>query len=186
MAELLIVLAILGVIATFTIPKILAAQQNSQSRALAKEAAATMAQAFQKAQLEGTITSTSSVQDLTPYINYVSIDSSGTSIDAPPNVSGRTCTVNNICLQLHSGSILWLPNQQFGGTSTLHAINYEFDPIPGQQTSSTVDGPYKSIQFELYFNGQTTTYGSVKPGSSINGNSPYNPVSNRDPSWFMW
>lgn len=41
LAELLIALAILGVIAAFSIPKVLSAQQNQTYNAIAKEAAAT-------------------------------------------------------------------------------------------------------------------------------------------------
>lgn len=44
LAELLIALAILGVIATFTIPKILQSQQNSQIKSVAKESYASISQ----------------------------------------------------------------------------------------------------------------------------------------------
>lgn len=44
LAELLIALAILGVIATFTIPKILTTQQNSKYNAMAKEVASSFAE----------------------------------------------------------------------------------------------------------------------------------------------
>ena len=46
LAELLISLAILGVIATFTIPKILTSQQNSQKAAVTKEVIAMISGAF--------------------------------------------------------------------------------------------------------------------------------------------
>lgn len=42
LAELLIALAILGVIATFTIPKILQAQQNQEKHAIYKETIAAL------------------------------------------------------------------------------------------------------------------------------------------------
>lgn len=48
LAELLIALGISGVIATFAIPKILAAQTNGKYKAVAKEAAGTMWQTEQE------------------------------------------------------------------------------------------------------------------------------------------
>ena len=47
LAELLIALAILGVIATFTIPKILDSGTDSKRNAIAKEIAATVSGAYQ-------------------------------------------------------------------------------------------------------------------------------------------
>lgn len=47
LAELLIALSILGVIATFTIPKVLQSQQNGKYNTMAKEAIATISQAYQ-------------------------------------------------------------------------------------------------------------------------------------------
>jgi prepilin-type N-terminal cleavage/methylation domain-containing protein len=58
LAELLIALAILGVIATFTIPKVLQSQQNGQKIAIFKETIAAIQQAQDKEQLEGGVTPT--------------------------------------------------------------------------------------------------------------------------------
>lgn len=74
LAELLIVLAILGVIATFTIPKILVAQQNQQYNAIAKETAGSIAAAFSTMQLNGLVTTSTKPSDFTPYLNYVYLD----------------------------------------------------------------------------------------------------------------
>ena len=52
LAELLIALAILGVIATFTIPKILDSGSNSQWNAIGKEAAAMVSGAYQSYKLD--------------------------------------------------------------------------------------------------------------------------------------
>lgn len=46
LAELLISLAILGLIATFTIPKIMSAQQNNEYSAIAQEDIATLSAAL--------------------------------------------------------------------------------------------------------------------------------------------
>lgn len=57
LAELLISLAILGVIATFTIPKIIKAQQDAKFNAIAKEAATMVTGAYQQYQSQNTPTS---------------------------------------------------------------------------------------------------------------------------------
>src|SRR4051812_4621592 len=71
LAELLIALAILGVIATFTIPKILQNQQNQQLNAAGKEAISAMAGAYQSYRIQNTVPATFTSLSLTPYLNYV-------------------------------------------------------------------------------------------------------------------
>lgn len=56
LAELLIALAILGVIATFTIPKVLTSQNDSKRTAVMKEAVATLNNVLQQGLLEGGVT----------------------------------------------------------------------------------------------------------------------------------
>lgn len=71
LAELLISLAILGVIATFTIPKILSSQQNGQYNAEAKEVASMISGAYQAYSLNNTVSGSTTLGALTPYMNYV-------------------------------------------------------------------------------------------------------------------
>ncbi|WP_373531254.1 type II secretion system protein [Vampirovibrio sp.] len=56
LAELLIALAILGVIATFTVPKILNAQQDSRKKAVFKETLAALSNLTYEAAREGSVT----------------------------------------------------------------------------------------------------------------------------------
>jgi len=55
LAELLIALAILGIIATFTIPKILSAQAEQKKRAILKECYATVTSLFIEGRRSGDI-----------------------------------------------------------------------------------------------------------------------------------
>lgn len=71
LAELLIALAILGVIATFTIPKILATQTNGKYNAMAKEAAGMVSDAYRLYKASNTVSASTKPSDLTPYLNYV-------------------------------------------------------------------------------------------------------------------
>lgn len=184
LAELLIALAILGVIATFTIPKILSSQQNNSNVAKAKEVASMISGAYQKAQLDGAVTSTTKPSDLTPYMNYISMDSSGTVIDHIPGFASSICDSSTPCIKLHNGGIVWLyDTESFGGTTPLNVLAFRFDPDFSQNTVSTADGPLKAVEFELYYNGQLTTRGLIKAGTT-GSIAPF--VSHPDPSWFQW
>lgn len=67
LAELLIALAILGVIAVFTIPKVLNSQQDSQKRAVLKEAVASLYQICEIGANEGSLDATTSGTQLGTY-----------------------------------------------------------------------------------------------------------------------
>ena len=183
LAELLISLALLGVIATFTIPKVMVGFQNQQSLAEAKETVAMMTGAFQKAQADGIITGDTRLSDLTPYLNYVKSDTSGTIIDNIPLVSTTICSSGDICLILHNGGVLVLHNNYtFTGSGLPYggALEFTFDPDYQNNTTSTADGPLKAVQFDLYYDGFLTTRGQTRPGSGFGG------PSTLDPSWFSF
>jgi prepilin-type N-terminal cleavage/methylation domain-containing protein len=185
LAELLIALAILGVIATFTIPKILSSQQNGEKVAKAKEVAGMISTAYQQLQLGSTITSGTKPSDLIPYLNYVKQDTSGTVIDAVPGYASYTCNASSPCLWLHNGGVLWCHSSSFGGTSSLNVMEFVFDPAPNNNTTSTSDGPLKAVQFGIYYNGFLTSRGQFKVGSAASsGALVLDP--NYDPSWFIW
>lgn len=57
LAELLIVLAILGLISAFAVPKLLSAQKSSKKQVVFKETFATMSQLAHKAKLESKMNS---------------------------------------------------------------------------------------------------------------------------------
>ena len=185
LAELLISLAILGVIATFTIPKIMAGQQNSQNVAIAKEAAAMISGGYQKALIDGAITSNTKAADLTPYFNYVSMDTA-TTVDGVPSYSGNTCSATTPCIRLHSGAVIWLENASFAGTNSTNLIQFLVDPNGRQDITTTADGPGKSIVFDLYYNGFITTRGQAKANSCYSAGCGWGPSSSYDPSWFSW
>lgn len=129
LAELLIALALLGVIATFTIPKILNAQQSSASLAKAKEVAAMISGAYQQAQAAGNASSSTKPGDLTQYMNYVKLDTSGTLIGAYPSWAGtagggtNACDATRPCLILHNGG-LQLNDAAFGGQTSRIKFNF--------------------------------------------------------------
>lgn len=77
LVELLIALAILGVIATFTIPKIVSAQQIDKKRTIFRETIATLADAQHKALINGELSKSTNVsQAILPKLNGIKVCSS--------------------------------------------------------------------------------------------------------------
>ena len=183
LAELLIALAILGVIATFTIPKILYSSQNSQYNAIAKESAAAVSGAYQLYQQNNQVTGSTKVSDLTPYLNYVSVDTSGSNIDDSQGLGSITCNSTNICLRLHNGAVLlYYSTMAFGGTSPTNAIWFNLDP-DGRVTDG-ING--KSVQLWVYYRGKLTTVGNIDPNSCWSSGCNASPLPSLDPPWFSW
>ncbi len=180
LAELLISLALLGVIGTFVIPKILTSSQNAQYNTTAHEAASVIAAGFSQYKLQNQLTSSTKFGDLTPYLNYVKIDSSGTLINhATDTTSTAACDNANPCLILHNGGRLRYESCTFGGTTEPYAVRLMFDP----------DGIYvsgfQSIGFILYPTGRLASYGKMLNPTTTCGSS-FGPVASWDPAWFSW
>lgn len=184
LAELLIALAILGVIAVFTIPKVLVAQQDAKYNAIGKEAAGMLSGAYEAYRLQTSPSSSTRTRDLTPYMNYVSVDTVSM-VDSHQAQTDFSCATQVTCLKLHNGATLFYASTaQFGGTATTNAIWYYLDP-DGRETDGTTNGPGKSVVFYLYFNGKLRTWGTLEPNTYGNGN-PWTADPNRDPPWFSW
>jgi len=185
LAELLISLAILGVIATFTIPKILSTQQNSQYNATAKEAVSAVAGAYTLYKQNYTLSSSTTFGDLTPYLNYVKLDSSGALIDDLYTHSTADCDTGSFhyCLRLHNGATLMYFYDNFGGTGTTNGIFFNVDP-DGMVTDGTTNGPGKAIQFWLYYNGRISSSAQIV-ANTCSSSGCHSPGS-VDPPWFQW
>jgi prepilin-type N-terminal cleavage/methylation domain-containing protein len=173
LAELLIALAILGVIATFTIPKILSSSANGQNTAIAKEAASMVSGAFQNLALNNGISSTNTGADLTQYMNYVSVVTTGASGTV---MTGAACTATLQCLKLHNGGVMMVDTGlQFGGTAAANGIYVNVDP-DGTGTAT-------AISFIQYANGRMTTRGQAGGAPTTGGTLTISPVTS-DPSYL--
>ncbi|MEB3287137.1 MAG: prepilin-type N-terminal cleavage/methylation domain-containing protein [Vampirovibrionales bacterium] len=177
LAELLIALLILGVIATFTIPKVLVAQSSSRDKAIAKEAAAMVAGAFAMYKLDNTITN-QWMYDFTPYMNYVSRDSVSY-IDDSPGYPIVQCRTWRPCLRLHSGAIMLFDEDRIGGAGTNNGLWFTIDP-DGKSGSANL-----SVTFVIYANGKLRTWGTMESPTLTNSNT-YHPNPSVDPAWFSW
>ncbi len=150
LAELLIALAILGVIATFTIPKILNATGTAQNTAIAKEAASMVSGAFSEQQLTSGVTTATTAGVFLQYMNYVSLGS-GTTVQTDGAACTSSLTAGIDCLKLHNGGVLsFNATNSPGSNTTTGAWLFNIDPDgSGAQTGATL------VQ---YYSGRFTTY----------------------------
>lgn len=187
LAELLIALAILGVIATFTIPKILTTQRDSKYLAIAKEDISTISGAYTSYKLNNAASSTTKIDDFTSYINYVKLSTTLLIDDNPNDSSSLDCSDTNfVCLVMANGStILYHKYESFGGTASTNAIFFQIDPNSQLDVNSTADGPGKGLGIRLFYNGRLATEAEI-PASTEDVWGPAGPTANGDPSWFSW
>lgn len=189
LAELLIALAILGVIATFTIPKVLTAQQDAKYSSIAKEAASTVSHAFLAYQHEnpGFSLQTFWSSDIVPYMNYISVTTDGSRDVDGAATDGMTlpCTGPMNCIKLHNGATMYYWPQTFCETSDHTAVWFRIDP------DSVADGKYEAVGFFLYPNGRLTSQNNVENPTRWGWGWPTcqqasMPGGNQDPFWFSW
>ena len=178
LAELLIALSILGVIAAFTIPKVLQSQQDERKRAITKEVMATLSQALQAARLDGTLTNTMTASSLTPYMNYTAVLAAGTTFDERPNYLGPTFTcAASSCIRLHNGAVLTPMNgSTFISNATTCATNGYVDYT--LDADGTYTGTADSIRLRLTYEGRAGTRAYTSCAGTGN--------SADDPSWFSF
>ena len=183
LAELLIALLILGVIATFTIPKVLQSQQSSKWNSMAKEMVGMISGAYQAYSQDNTVGSNFSAAGLTPYFNYIATDNTVT-IDGPPGgLCSPTidCSDGDIdCFKMHNGGMIAYNNTEtFSGTTSINGVQIVFDP------SGTFTNDLDAVDFILFYNGRLSAFGFLNTGyTSSFGAAPPNACS--APSWFSW
>jgi len=189
LAELLIALAIMGVLMTFTVPALIGSANSNLSgkqSAMAKDVAYMLVSAYEQyRQANPTVSTNTTGGALTPYMNFVKTDTSSV-IDTHPNDGGnvsRTCSATQMCLKLHNGGILMLNQESFAGTATTNTIQFTFDPNASALSSGTADGPNKAVQFELYYDGTVRTRGNAKSGTAHSMSGGFSACS-CDPAWF--
>ena len=189
LAELLIALGILGVVATFTIPKVLNAQQDSQWNSIAKETAGTLSGAYAAYRRQNVDVTGMTLEDLAPYLNYVKRETilSVDSYQEDPIISFDCSDAAKYCYKLHNGAILYTNgfSSYFRGMASNDAIVFFLDP-DGRVTDGTADGEGKAVTFWLYTNGRITTYAGITSGTDAGTTTGYTPDASYDPPWFSW
>lgn len=190
LAELLIALAILGVLATFTIPKILATQARSHSNSAAKEIAAAVSAAYNnyKTNLGTPVPSTATLDVIKPYINYLKQDTTS-QVQDHPGASGVVwdCSSSSLtCLKLaNGGTVFWFNDQTFNGTGNTNGLTFYFDPDGANIGSIVASNPSVSVCFILYYNGKVVDRNNALAGTN-NSYWSVGPGSTYNPTWFSW
>lgn len=184
LAELLIALAILGVIATFTIPKVLQSQQDTRAKAIVKEAFAAVSASYQAYSVNIAPSASTRMADLTQYLNYVKVDTT-TTVDFAACAGTTSCSGTHTCLKLHNGAMLYFPSTvQFGGTASTNALKFLVDP-DGVVTGAS-DDTGKAVGGYIYLNGNIRSRADIFPNTSYVGGGPDGPMPSCDPSWWSW
>ncbi len=168
LAELLIALAILGVIATFTIPKILNAQQDQKKTAIAKEMMGAAGEVYLKKRADGSLISATGA-DFARQMNYVKMDATTVIDDAPSTGWGSLdcATWWAKCFVMHNGSIVGSDDTgPMGGTTEGNSIWLLVD------TEASYQGDHNGFWIKVHGNGWITTDWLDRP--------------NLEPSWFHW
>jgi prepilin-type N-terminal cleavage/methylation domain-containing protein len=187
LVELLLTLAIMGLLMAFTIPALFqmpASKQTAKYTQMARNAAFMILSSYERYKTaNSTVLSTVTPSNLTPYMNYVKVDSTST-IDSYNGATTDNCaTANFTCLRLHNGGMLAYQNlEAFGGTNTTNAIYFKFDP-DGRQTDNTTNGPGKALVVFLQYNGTLHSWGTL-PTTVQSSTSSYSATPTNDPVWF--
>ena len=192
LVELLITLAIMGVLAALTIPPLFqmpASSSYNRYSTIAKDTEFMILTAYEAYRAQnGGGNKNMQFKDLTPYFNYVSLDTStSTVIHGPPQGSGYSGTQNcgtqfvgtYYCYRLHNGAIVWFWDTfNFGNTNTTNAIWFNIDPDGS--------GPAAALQVFLTYPGYIYTAKTMPTTMSMGyifSTSTQAPVS-QDAPWF--
>lgn len=191
LAELLSALAILGVIATFTIPKVIQAQQNQKWGAIGKETVGAISEAYQAYLLDNPGPVDMRLDDsFFQYFNYIRRQTSGT-VDNTQSQGSWTCNAGDRrCYVLANGAVLISDHDYYlrDSNGSNSAVRFLLDP-DGVYSGNTT-GPGKSLSIWLYTNGRITsrafinadTVFEISNGSTVT----QQPEPAREPPWFEW
>lgn len=198
LSELLIALAILGIIAIFTIPKVLQSQRDGRNKAITKEMIAAVSGAYQAYKLNNVPSATMHLGDLTPYLNYVKLQTTG-SFDKWHNWTGTlSCSSQAPCIVFASGGLInyyqgngaATSGNYFGQTQNNNYIYFSMDPDGTVTSQNDPVGPAKTVDGALYYNSKIILNIECVAGDvTYEDGTPQNwcPGSPAEyPPWFSW
>jgi prepilin-type N-terminal cleavage/methylation domain-containing protein len=207
-AEVLIGLALMAVLATFAISKIFNSNNNNteyRNKVLIQETAHAVEAAYAKYRLNNNPTAATTFADVTPYINYIKVDTTAKTIDEdPPSVATIACNgfVGAACLLMPNGVYILYsssPTAAFADTSNKHALWIQVDPNGRADHAGQADGANKGVQLKVYFDGKVRSRANQLVDSCNNASAGVacpsgagrvmaggddDPVP--DPYWFNW
>jgi len=195
--ELLIALAILGLIAALTVPQVAYRINAKQALTIANDAKLLISSAFADYEFaNATIPTTFKLDDLATYFPYaknLSAGSENISIDCPPQGTSFTmgcsgsdprtasltaASANYTIYRLKNGAIVVFPKTwTMNGSTALHALPFVVD-YDGKQTTKS-----DSVEYWLYANGNVLTRQTLT-ASTVNSSGTYNAVASADPTYL--
>jgi prepilin-type N-terminal cleavage/methylation domain-containing protein len=170
LAELLVSLSVLGLVAAFAIPKVLIATSDASLKAVGRETFATMAGAFQayKADKQGVVGTNLTVADLLPYIGY-------SKAGAATDMTNETTTTNGFIV-FSTGAVLgydttdtFAPNTT--GVLKTGTLGFEIDP-DGAGTSADAATAFLAADGRTWMS--YSNYGTGATGVVSSFNNDYN------------
>ena len=197
LGEVLVVLALLGVVAAFAVPKVLQASSSEQYNTIAKEAVAMLsdAMAFYKQSHGGTLLPTTKVSDIFALTNYLGPDTTSI-VDMIPNnpfnsATTATCGSGVDCYKLLNGAVVYTNKGEYLGPLVPHSgFGFFIDP------TGKVDS-IQAVEVVIYASGLIRSDGTAftdtqfcdaglcpETGFTFLGNAV--PQSKVDPPWFHW
>jgi prepilin-type N-terminal cleavage/methylation domain-containing protein len=191
--ELLITLAIMGLLAVFTIPPLFqvpASRSNTKYTTMAKDVTLMVVSAYERYKLVNpSVSPNMTFSHLTPYLNYLQLDLSNSSrVDGPLSGSwktgSQTCGTQfvgtNRCYPLHNGGVIWICDlYSFGGiNTTTNAIWFNFDPDGS--------GPAEALQIWLTYGGRIYTVKNLPTTMTVGYifSTGSQAPTTQDASWF--
>lgn len=131
LAELLIALVLLGLIATFTIPKILGSSDSGQKQAIFKETLSAIQLAFNQAALNGELRDTLDYDLMKEYLNHVQ----ACPVRCDSNCSDPAQDKNDEPgLLLHNGATICGFNQTFSANNPNENVTVDWNGPDGPNT----------------------------------------------------
>jgi type II secretory pathway pseudopilin PulG len=197
LAELIIAMAVLGLVAAMVVPSILANVGTQQNQTLANDAKLLVSGAFADYEL-ATLNVPSSfalpqLETYLPFAKNLSAAGENVLIDCPPQgtalplgctgTAPRTASLTAAnpaytVLRLKSGALLVYPKTwTFAGTSTLNALPFVVDPNGKQNQGSD------SVEYWLYTNGTVLTRQTLT-SNTVNSAGTFSSVGSSDPAYL--
>ncbi len=184
LSELLVSLAVLGLIAAFAIPKVLTAVGESSSRAIGREAFGMISEAYQviRSNNNGNVPRATTAQELINTMNYARVGTGGNGQGTATNGTTASIVLQN------AAQIAYVPADSFvpGAAGRAGVIGFTIDP-DGSDTSGATDtnanGPitvYLGGDGRIWAADDAYQAGATAAVSPFNANATYVTVSETD------
>ncbi len=173
LAELLVSLGVIGIIAALAIPKILTASNDSVSNAKVHKATQAVVNGYEKWKQNNGDSLGMTGADLMTFVNYSSLITDGRIVDIHPGSGNFTCsttlttTSGNLagpCYQMQDGSMVYFMGHTgvaFTASDT-SVLYFAVDPDAIESGSNTQDNSGIATAFFLYKNGRLRERGHLK------------------------